>query len=158
MFPRFPFQRNDLGGNDPFSTLGREIGRVVEEVARGFPPLRGGVVGAFQPDLDLRETPQGLELTAELPGLSEDQLDLQLEGEVLTLRGEKKEEKSTEEHGVFLQERSYGRFQRSLRLPFAPDPAKVEARFERGVLAVTLPRPQPQGGSGSRIPIRGAGG
>ncbi len=156
MLSRFLSGRGDLTrGDDPFALIQRELGRVVEDAFRGA-PMGFRAVGAWAPTLDVRETPQGLELTAELPGVQEEDITLSLEGEVLSLRGEKREEKGGEERGVHIQERSYGSFQRSLRLPFAPEPGRVEAGFDKGVLRVTLPRPEAAARRDSRIPIRGA--
>jgi HSP20 family protein len=148
------------GGGDPFSVLQREVNRAFDEVFRGFPAMGRGaaVVGGFAPSLDVRETEQGLEISAELPGMSEDDVDLRLEGDLLTLAGEKKEERTQENAGMHLTERSFGRFQRSFRLPYRPDPGQVQAQFEKGVLRITLPRPQQQQ-SGGRIQIQaGSGG
>lgn len=154
MLSRFFGPRGDLTrGDDPFSLIQREIGRVVEDAFRSVPAFRGG---AFAPSLDVKETPEGLLLTAELPGVKEEDIELSLDGEVLTLRGEKREEKTSEERGVHLQERVYGSFQRSLRLPYAPDPGRVSASFDKGVLRVTLPRPENQPRKDNRIPIRSA--
>ncbi len=164
MLSRFLSNRNDLTrSDDPFQQLQREIGRVVEDVFRGAPAGLRGPLGAmaagFAPSLDVKETPQGLELTAELPGVKEEDIELSLEGETLVLRGEKREEKKTEERGLHIQERSFGSFQRSLRLPFAPEPGAVSASFDKGVLHVTLPKPRQAAQKDNRIPIgRGAGG
>jgi HSP20 family protein len=158
MLSRFLSNRSDLTrSDDPFQQLQREIGRVVEDVFRGVPPSFRGPPGmaGFAPSLDVKETPQGLELAAELPGVKEEDIELSLEGEVLTLRGEKREERRSEERGAHIQERSYGSFQRSLRLPYAPDPGGVSANFDKGVLHVTLPRPAQQAQRDNRIPIRG---
>lgn len=156
MLSRFLSNRSDLSrSDDPFSHLQREIGRVVEETFRGMPALRAGFGMGFAPSLDVKETPLGLEVTAELPGVKEDDIELSLEGDLLTLGGEKREERRTEEKGVHMQERSYGRFQRSLRLPFVPDQGSVAARFEQGVLHVTLPRPAKAAEQSNRIPIKG---
>lgn len=155
MLSRFLTSRNDLTrSDDPFQQLQRELGRAVEDVFRGAGTLRAGF-GGFAPSLDVKESREGLELTAELPGVSESDIDLSLEGEVLTLRGEKKEERRSEERGVHVQERSFGSFQRSLRLPFAPDPGSVSASFDKGVLQVSLPRPAQAQAKENRIPIRG---
>jgi HSP20 family protein len=155
MLSRFLASRNDLTrSDDPFTQLQRELSRAVDDVFRGAGGLRPPF-GGFAPSLDVRETPQGLELTVELPGVAEDDIDLSLEGEVLTLRGEKKEEKKNEEKGVHVQERSYGSFQRSLRLPFAPEPGSVSASFDKGVLHVTLPKPPQAQAKENRIPIKG---
>jgi HSP20 family protein len=162
MFPRF---LNPQGGgqpqqnSDPFSQLQREVNRAFDEVFRGFPGIGRGAAatgGGFAPSLDVRETERGLEISAELPGMSEADVDLRLEGDLLTLSGEKKEERTQEGGGMHLTERAFGRFQRSFRLPFRPDPEQVGAQFDRGVLRVTLPRPQQQQ-SGGRIPIRTTG-
>lgn len=154
MLSRFLTSRNDLTrSDDPFQQLQRELGRAVEDVFRGAAGLRPGP-GGFAPSLDVRETAEGLELTAELPGVAEQDIELSLEGEVLTLRGEKHDERRSEERGVHVQERSFGSFRRSLRLPFAPEPGSVQASFERGVLHVTLPRPAQAQARENRIPIR----
>ena len=91
--------------------------------------------------------------------MSEEDVELRLEGDLLTLAGEKKEERAQEGGGMHLTERSFGRFQRSFRLPYRPEPNDVQAQFDKGVLRILLPRPQPQQQSGGRIQIRaGSGG
>lgn len=136
-----------FGSGDPFNRLQREVNRVFDEVFRGFP------LGRFAPDLDVHETEQGLEVTAELPGMASDDIDLHIEADLLTLSGEKKQHQQRDQAGRHMIERSFGRFQRSFRLPFTPDPALVQARFDRGVLHIILPRPSRQD-AGGRIPIR----
>ena len=147
------------GGGDPFSLLQREVNRAFDEVFRGFPAIGRGAtgLGGFAPSLDVRETEQGLEVSAELPGMSEQDIDLRLEGDLLTLAGEKKDERTQEQGGLHLTERSFGRFQRAFRLPYSPDPSQVQARFDKGVLNITLPRPQQQR-SGGRIQIQAGSG
>ncbi len=142
-----------FGSGDPFSVLQREVNRVFDEVFRTAPARVG--LGGFAPDLDVHETAQGLELSADLPGMSEDDIELRLEGDLLTLSGEKRDQREKAEGGRHMSERCFGRFQRSFRLPFAPDAAQVQARFDKGVLHVSLPRPAQMQGGG-RIPIQGA--
>ena len=146
-------------GNDPFSLLQREVNRAFDEVFRGFPAIGRGAAGfgGFAPQLDVRETDQGLEISAELPGMSEQDVELRLEGDLLTLAGEKKEERSQDQGGIHLTERSFGRFQRAFRLPYRPNPDQVQAQFDKGVLRITLPRPQQQQ-QGGRIQIQAGGG
>ena len=146
-------------GNDPFSLLQREVNRAFDEVFRGFPAIGRGAAGfgGFAPQLDVRETEQGLEISAELPGMSEQDVDLRLAADLLTLAGEKKDERTQEGGGLHLTERSFGRFQRAFRLPYRPDPNQVQAQFDKGVLRITLPRPQQQQ-SGGRIQIQAGGG
>lgn len=147
-------------GSDPFSLFQREVNRAFDEVFRGFPAMGRGAagLGGFAPNLDVRETEQGLEVSAELPGMSEQDIDLRLEGDLLTLAGEKKDERMQDQGGLHLTERSFGRFQRSFRLPFRPDPGQVQAQFDKGILHVALPRPQQQQQSGGRIQIQAGGG
>lgn len=142
-------------GGDPFGMLHREVNRVFDEVFRGMPVATRGaaVMGGFAPSLDVRETEGGLEIAAELPGMSENDIQLNLEGDLLTLSGEKREERKGEEGGLHLTERSFGRFQRAFRLPYRPDPGQVKAEFDKGVLRISLPRPQQQQGGG-RIQIQ----
>ncbi len=142
-----------FGSGDPFSVLQREVNRVFDEVFRTAPARVG--LGGFAPDLDMHETADGLDLTAELPGMAEADIDLRLEGDLLTLSGEKRDEREQAEGGRHMRERSFGRFQRSFRLPFAPEAGQVQARFDKGVLHVALPRPAQAQGSG-RIPIQGS--
>ena len=145
--------------NDPFSLFQREVNRAFDEVFRGFPAMGRGAagLGGFAPQLDVRETEQGLEIAAELPGMSEQDIELRLEGDLLTLAGEKKDERTQDQGGLHLTERSFGRFQRSFRLPYRPDPGQVQAQFDKGILRVTLPKPQQQQ-SGGRIQIQAGGG
>ena len=146
-------------GSDPFNMLQREVNRVFDEVFRGFPAASRGaaMMGGFAPSLDVHETEAGLEIAAELPGMSEQDVELRLEGDLLTLAGEKQAERKQDQGGLHLTERSFGRFQRSFRLPYRPDPGQVRAEFDKGVLRITLPRPQQQQ-SGGRIQIQAGGG
>jgi HSP20 family protein len=144
---------------DPLGTLHREVNRVFDEVFRGFPSFRaGGAEPGFAPSLEVRENETEIQVSAELPGITDKDVELTLDDDLLTLSGEKKSERIEEKEGMHLSERSYGAFHRSFRLPFAPDPAKVVARFEHGVLSVTLPRPPGAKPSVKRIAIMGGNG
>jgi HSP20 family protein len=146
-------------GRDPLGTLHREVNRVFDEVFRGFPSFRSSMpMPSFAPSLEVRESETELLVSAELPGMTEKDVELTIDDDLLTLAGEKKSEKTEEKEGVHLSERSYGSFQRSFRLPFAPDPAKVIARFENGVLSVRLPRPPEAKPAAKRIAIGGGNG
>jgi HSP20 family protein len=90
--------------------------------------------------------------------MTDKDVELALDDDLLTLSGEKKSERTEEKEGMHLSERSYGTFHRSFRLPFAPDSTKVVARFENGVLSVTLPRPPGAKPSVKRIAIMGGNG
>lgn len=141
-------------GGGPLMSLQREIDRLFDDFTRGFslfPFGRGGAEweplmrlgsggGALSPYVDVVEKDNAFEITAELPGLKEEDVDISLADGVLTMKGEKKEETEQREKGYYLSERRYGSFQRAFRLPDSIDEDKVEARFDNGVLRVTLPK------------------
>ena len=83
-------------------------------------------------------------------------VEVALDGDLLTLSGEKKQEKAEEKEGFHLAERSYGSFRRSIRLPWAADATQADATFDKGVLTVTLKRPPEAAPKVNRIPIGGA--
>ena len=105
------------------------------------------------PATDLVETDKEIEITAELPGLEEKDIQIDLSDNVLTIRGEKREERTEEGEQRRLIERSYGSFERSLRLPFVPEDDGVTADFKNGVLTVTARKPASFSGSAKQIPI-----
>lgn len=94
----------------------------------------------FLPAVDIRETPDALTLTAELPGLSREDVHITLENSVLTISGERKFEKDTKEENYHRIERSYGTFSRSFTLPSNVRGEQVNAAFKDGVLTITLPK------------------
>jgi HSP20 family protein len=89
------------------------------------------------PDLDVREDARSITIEADLPGVDEKDVSVTLANGVLTIKGEKKQEREEKKENYFLAERSFGSFERSLSLPDTIDDSKVEARFEKGVLTVT---------------------
>ena len=109
--------------------------------------------------MDVSETETELRLSAELPGVEEGDVEVTLNDDVLTIRGEKKFERVDERENFHFVERSYGTFQRSLRIPYPVNPDEVQASFERGVLTVILPKAKQEEKS-RRIEVRsgGAGG
>jgi HSP20 family protein len=92
--------------------------------------------------------------SAELPGVSEKDIDVRLEDDVLVVRAEKKFERKDEKENYHFMERSYGTFQRAVRLPGPVDPDQVQASFENGVLTVSVPKSEQQERS-RRIQIQG---
>ncbi|QFU16930.1 Hsp20/alpha crystallin family protein [Microvirga thermotolerans] len=149
-----------LGGNDPFLSLHREMNRLFDDVLRGtgLPATgsqgQGGVGNFVNASMNVSETEKEIRITAELPGVTEQDIDVSLDDDVLTIRGEKKFERSDEKENFHFVERSYGTFQRSVRLPFPVDPEQVRAHFENGVLTVTLPKTAQQERS-RRIQVQG---
>jgi HSP20 family protein len=131
---------------DPFTSLRSEMNRLFdnffEPVPRSMPALWGdtGRTGEIMPQMDVKETDTAITVEAELPGLDEKNVNVTLADGILTIKGEKSEDKKEEREDYHVTERRYGSFQRSLRLPEAIDDAKVEAHFDKGVLRVVVPK------------------
>lgn len=164
--PLSPFRSGGLAerggyGGDPFLSLHREMNRLFDDVLRGSfgGPVQSGEQGRgmMMPHMDVSETENEVRICAELPGVSEKDVDVSLSGDVLTIRGEKKLERKDDTENYHFVERSYGTFQRSLRLPYAVDPDQVQASFENGVLTVTLSKGKEQERS-RRIQVIGSNG
>lgn len=151
MLPRLPMSRPE-SSPDLFGTLQREVNRVFDQMFGGAATQ---ALTGFAPSVEMRESEQGIVVTCELPGMDEKDVAVALEGDLLTLSGEKRQDKTEEKTGTHLSERSYGSFRRSLRLPWAADPAQARAGFDKGVLTVTLQRPPEAKPSANRIPIGG---
>jgi HSP20 family protein len=129
---------------DPFFSLQREIDRLFEDFGRGFPSmpsLTRGAAREMMPAIDVTESDGEIEITAELPGLEEKDVQINVSDNVLTIRGEKKAEKEDKQKDYHLVERSYGSFYRSLELPSGVDVDKIKADISKGVLKVTVPKP-----------------
>ncbi|WFT77569.1 Hsp20/alpha crystallin family protein [Methylobacterium sp. CB376] len=162
--PLTPFSGGLIGGGDPFLSLHREMNRLFDDVFRGASlPASGGqgtgAGGFIAAHINVSETDKEIRVTAELPGVTDKDIDVSLDDNVLTIRGEKKFEQSQggEKENFHFVERSYGTFQRSLRLPFPVDPEQVKASFEHGVLTIALPKTAQQERS-RRIQVQSAGG
>lgn len=142
------------GEISPFLRLHQEMNRLFDDVFRSFdaPSLWRGSAG--WPHVEVQETDDAYRVTAELPGMDERDVELSFQDGLLTLRGEKKIEH--EDRDRTLSERWYGRFERSIALGEV-DEAKADARFDKGVLTVTLPKSPDAKDRMRRIPINGAG-
>jgi HSP20 family protein len=147
--------------SDGLGSLFREIERSFEDFSRrsplaGFPGF--GDAG-MMPKIDVSESKDAVEVTAELPGCNDKDIDVTLSEGVLTIRGEKKTERdeTSKDRNWHVVERSYGSFARTVPLPFTPDSAKVEAKFDNGVLRVKLPKPAEVARREKKIEITGGG-
>ena len=107
----------------------------------------------FNPPVEVRELDNKFIVTAELPGLKKDDVDIEYENGVLFIRGEKVEETREEKRNVLVWERQYGTFQRSFMLPNTIDQDKILAEFKDGILMITLPKVE--SAKGKKIPIAG---
>jgi HSP20 family protein len=149
-------------GDSPVMKLHHEINRLFEEVLPGhdlnmrdlFGDEPTALKGMLRPVIDIAEKERSYEITAEIPGVEEKDIHLDLEGDTLIIRGDKQqsdEQKSENYHRI---ERSYGSFQRVLTLPEDADPESIKARFKNGVLTVEINRdPGKTRTQGQHIPI-----
>jgi len=133
-----PVKRED---EHPFSLLRREMDSLFDNFFRGFDiePFESRM-GAFSPKVDVTENDKEIKISAELPGLEEKDIDVSLQKDMLTIKGEKKEEKEDKGKDYYRMERSYGSFSRTIPLPVEVETDKVEAKFKKGVLSITLPK------------------
>ena len=145
---------------EPLSQVQREIDRVFDEVFNAGGGSGGGrSAGSLMsaPRIDVHEQDGELRVHADLPGVAPSDLDVRVEGDVLTIRGERKSDNERNERNFHVMERSHGSFQRSIQLPFAPDPDEVRATLREGVLELRIPRHAAQERS-RRIQVCGAEG
>ena len=129
--------------SNPFSALQQDIDRLFEGFSRGFTGFAGFPSRELMPSMDLSETDKEIEISAELPGLEEKDIQLNVSDNVLTIRGEKKNEREETKKDYHLIERSYGSFTRSVQLPDGVNADNIKAVMSKGVLKVTVPKPAP---------------
>jgi len=116
--------------------------REMENVFRAFDQnLSSPDIGAGAPAISVAETKDAFEVTAELPGVDEKDINVSLDGNQLVISGEKKEESTKEEKDWHVEERSFGSFYRSMSLPFEPEDGAVEAHFDKAVLRLMIKKP-----------------
>jgi HSP20 family protein len=149
----------------PFDELHDRIDRIFNDFSRGFglPDMWGdggrmgqwmGTGSHLMPSMEMHEADGKLMISAELPGVDEKDVEISVKDDVLTISGEKKSEKEFKEGEGYRSERSYGSFSRSVSLPFSIDPNAVEARFDKGVLKLTIPKPPEALQQVKKIPIK----
>ncbi len=158
-FPALP----TLGwpGSDPFQGIVREMGRLFDEAFRGLgglpTPFGAAATLAASPRLDMRESDRELCVIADLPGVSQSEVDLRVEDDMLTItaerRGEAPSRRAQDSQNYHVMERSHGVLWRTVQLPFQPDPEQIRAEFKDGVLTVRMPKQAPSQ-PGHRIPIQ----
>jgi HSP20 family protein len=136
---------------EPFGGIRRrgdvfgDLGRMQEDMNRFFDDFfgehrHGLAEGAWLPAVDVSETENEFVVRAELPGMSHEDIDINVQNNILTLKGEKKQEKKEENESFHRLERSYGSFSRSFTLPTGVNPDDINAGFKDGVLEITMPK------------------
>lgn len=138
-----PFFSNPVG-TDPFARFSE-----MERWFGDFSPSR------YQPSVEVSDEKKDVKVTAELPGMSREDIQLELDDDLLVIRGEKKSESEEDENGVYRTERYYGYVQRAVPLPSDVDREKAAAKFENGVLTVRLPKVKVGEDRSLSIPISG---
>jgi HSP20 family protein len=135
----------------PFETLHREVNRLFEDFGSDFwrtsfrqpmfeaEPAWRRVLGAA-PAVDIVERDAAYEITADLPGMEEKDIEVKAVNGTLTITGERQEQKEEKKNDYYLHERRYGSFERSFRIPDTVNVDRIEAQFKNGVLTVTLPK------------------
>ena len=144
-----PWARRQPGGQvrtddeHPMADLQRQMNALFENFWRGADRPFAGLdlpLGEGMPRTDVVETDNGVEISIELPGMEQKDVEVSLTGDSLTIRGEKKIEKQEDKKGYYVSERSYGSVYRSIPLPPGVDADKADATFKNGVLTVRLPQ------------------
>jgi HSP20 family protein len=151
-------------GRDPFASFRYEMDRLFDDF---FAPAAGEgrnfaastqPTALVRPSIDVDETEQAYRVSAELPGLTDKDVELNLRDNVLTISGEKRLEREEEKGGRRYAERSFGRFERTIPFPTEVDAERVDAVFRDGVLTITLPKNQKAQEKTRRIEVRPHGG
>ncbi len=154
-----PFQANRAVSrwpedSDPLVAFRRDMSRMFDAFFGGFgapgmlaPALRALPPAILTPQINISETDEEIRITADLPGLDEDDIEVKLADGMLTIGGEKAAETEADEEeegerSYHLVERTQGAFSRTLLLPFAVEPEDIDAEFKNGVLTITIPKPK----------------
>ena len=153
----------------PFLSLRREMDRLFDDFGRGFwrlptrgsifdvePFLGGEVKWATNPAVDIAESEKAYELTAELPGMDEKNIEVKVANGNLIIKGEKQEEKEEKKKDYYMRERNFGSFERRFEMPEGVDSDKIEASFKKGVLTLLLPKKLEAQKSTKKIEVKAA--
>ena len=151
--------REGEDGANPLVSLQRDINHVFEDfwhkVENSWTGRRDAM-GVLGPSTDITETDKSVDVSVELPGMTQDDIDISLSNDAMTIRGEKKIEHEEERKGVYMSERTYGSFYRTVPLPAGVDADKAEATFKNGVLTVSLPKTAEAQAKIKHIPVKAA--
>ena len=140
------FRKNNVPvkreAHHPFSLMHHDMEDLFDDFFRGFElePFFGPDISSYSPKVDVKEGDKEIRVLAELPGMDEKDINVTLNKDSLTLRGEKKEEKEDNEKGYHRLERSYGSFCRTISLPVEIENDKVSASYKKGILTITIPK------------------
>ena len=136
---------------DPFRLMNTLLSDVVSTRAGAG---AGNDMLFAQPRMNIADTGNEIRVTAELPGVSEDDVRITLDDDMLIIAGEKRDELEVDDHDVRLVERVFGQFRRAIQLPFTPNPEQVDASFRDGILTITVPKNAEQRGKQRTIEVK----
>jgi HSP20 family protein len=114
----------------------------------------GDFSGPFQPSIDVVDDGDAIRISAEMPGMGRDEVEVEIDDDVLVIRGEKKLERKSEEKGCYHVERAFGAFQRLVPLPIDVDAARAETKFENGTLTIRMPKAQKENSASRKLQIQ----
>lgn len=157
--PRISKRALTTGGYDPFRQFRSQFDRLFEDFFGDEGPAGRGeaaAVPAISPSLDVAESDKSFEISVELPGVAEKDLDVTVSEGVLSIKGEKRSESEEKDKNFHRVERSYGSFERRLTLPADADAEKIDAGFANGVLTVTIPKAEGAKETVKKISIKSA--
>lgn len=157
----------NLDDDRSFETFRTEMESLHRSIDRLFADAWGGslapsllsetwTTGKIAPRLDVAEDDKAFHVSVELPGMNDKDVAVTVDDRVLTIRGEKKEEKEKKDKDVFRRERAYGSFRRTIELPGDVDSAKIEAKFKDGILTIDLPKTKEAQDRVKQIPVKAA--
>jgi HSP20 family protein len=141
---------------EPLSRLRTEVDRLFDDFPFRLPSLRLTSGPAMAPALEMTETKKAYKISAELPGIDPEAVEVSVDNGLLRISGEKQEEREEDEEGYRLSERSYGAFERMVSLPEGADAARIKARCRNGVLTITIPKDEKAAKNARRIAVEQA--
>lgn len=147
----------DNGSFAPFHSLRREVDDIFNQFTDRFGVFSREPSTGFQvPALDVDETENSFEISAELPGVAEADIDVSITDSVLTIHGEKQQSSQSEDTNQRISECSYGVYERSLSLPFNCDAKSIDAQYDNGVLHLSIPKPKEVKSKPQKVAIKSA--
>jgi len=162
LVPRFnrgrgnaPARRNEW---DPFREFQRDMNRLFDDFFGDFPAMSGrgdGLLASteFSPRVDVSETDKAVKISAELPGMDEKDITVEMDDTAITIRGERRSETEDKGKNWFRREQSYGSFRRVIPLPVRVDGTKAKAKFKKGILSITVEKREEDRAKRTSIPV-----
>lgn len=147
----------DNGGFASFDSLRREVDGIFNQFTNRFSTLSQNASDEIQmPALDVNETDKAFEISAEMPGVAEEDVDVSVTDSLLTIHGKKQQSSKSEDADIRISECSYGVYERSLTLPFNCDAKSIKAKYDNGFLHLTVPKPKVEASKTQKVTIKSA--